>query len=220
MSHYAKEFERYRSVLDRYARFDLRAFDVPTHVAVLDVGCGFGDDLRRLAALGYANVRGIEPDPYCVSRRGELPITCAEITQTGYPDRSVDAVLAHNVFHHIEDYAPALQELHRILRPGGLLCFVEPRNSIWRRAMDALTFRTPLPEWIGGPLRSRYVVMSEEVRTGLYPKWLASHRRFFALLDRYFETVWLRREPFFFSCKLTARPVPASAGALHPSSRA
>ncbi|MBI4055165.1 MAG: class I SAM-dependent methyltransferase, partial [Elusimicrobia bacterium] len=142
--------------------------------------------------------------PYCVEKCGLPEVRVGSITQTGLPDASFDAVLAHNVFHHIPDYGAALQELFRILRPKGLLCFIEPRNSTWRRVMDYLTFSTPLPRWVPS-VRLRYEVMEQERATGLYPQWLRSQKKFFSLLEKGFQVLWLKKEFLFLVGKAEKR---------------
>jgi len=42
---------------------------------------------------------------------------------TGLPDDSVDAVLLYDVFHDLTDPNSVLEELHRMLKPDGVLSF-------------------------------------------------------------------------------------------------
>jgi ubiquinone/menaquinone biosynthesis C-methylase UbiE len=42
---------------------------------------------------------------------------------TGLPDRSLDAVLLYDVFHELAEPDKVLTELHRVLKPGGVLSF-------------------------------------------------------------------------------------------------
>jgi ubiquinone/menaquinone biosynthesis C-methylase UbiE len=41
--------------------------------------------------------------------------------QTGLPEQSVDAVLLYDTLHDLKDQAKVLEELHRIMRPEGIL---------------------------------------------------------------------------------------------------
>ncbi|MEC7640843.1 MAG: class I SAM-dependent methyltransferase [Nitrospinota bacterium] len=201
MSHYAKNFENYRRFLNKILRYDLRMFDIPKESRILDVGCGFGEDVVRLQKLGYGNVIGIDPDPFCIEKRGNLDLRLGSLEQTGLESQSFDIVLVNNVFHHISEYKDGLEEISRVLKPGGMLCLIEPRPSVLRWLMDFITFKTPLPGLLGGPLRMRYLVMSEEIATGLYPKWLKGNREFIKLFRRSFNLLWLKKGAFFYISK-------------------
>jgi SAM-dependent methyltransferase len=201
MSQYAQKFETYRSFLNRVVHYNLDDFEIPRDARILDIGCAFGEDIRRLREKGYKNVSGVEPDPYCVERCADLDVRVGSLEQTGFPDGQFDVVLVDNVFHHVPDYGLALKEVSRVLRPKGWLCFIEPRPSVLRLAMDYLTFKTPLPRLVGGPVLMRYTIMSEEVASGLYPQWLRSQDVFLPLLRESFEVAWLRKHAFFYSCK-------------------
>lgn len=114
------DFSR-RHVLDApmLARIRERGF----HKA-LDVGCGEGRFCRILAAEGIATT-GIDPtarlldaararDPqgsYLQARAEALPL----------PDASFDLVVSYLTLIDIDDYAAAIAEMARMLRPGGSL---------------------------------------------------------------------------------------------------
>jgi ubiquinone/menaquinone biosynthesis C-methylase UbiE len=95
---------------------------------VLIAGCGLGDDACRLASLG-AEVHAFDISPELVAlareravRFGFPPIhfDTMPAESTTYPDAFFDVALFHGVFHHIS-IDPALTELDRIMKPGGLL---------------------------------------------------------------------------------------------------
>lgn len=89
---------------------------------VLDVGCGEGQAARRAAALGAAAV-GVDPTHNQITvaqQRGAGP-HYAEATAEGLPfrDESFDAVLMCLVIEHIDPMEPAIEEMARVLAPGG-----------------------------------------------------------------------------------------------------
>jgi len=43
--------------------------------------------------------------------------------QTGLPENTLDAVLLYDAFHHLSDPDGVLKELHRVLKPDGILSF-------------------------------------------------------------------------------------------------
>jgi SAM-dependent methyltransferase len=56
------------------------------------------------------------------------------------PDASVDVVVANMVFEHIDDFEPALREIARVLREGGVFLNVFPSSSVWREGHVGLPF--------------------------------------------------------------------------------
>lgn len=89
---------------------------------VLDVGCGEGQVARRAAALG-ADVVGVDPtrNQIGVAReRGGGP-AYGEATAELLPfrDAAFDAVVMCLVIEHIDPMEPAIEEMARVLEPGG-----------------------------------------------------------------------------------------------------
>ena len=93
---------------------------------VLEIGCGIGMDSGELAKLG-CEVVGIDLSPKSVQvaqfyfelegLRGELRVANAEKLDFG--DREFDVVYSFGVLHHTPDITSALDEVYRVLRPGG-----------------------------------------------------------------------------------------------------
>lgn len=98
---------------------------------VLDVGCGQGIDLIHLARAG-ADVSGIDLTPRHVElarRHLEVLGLDAEVRQGDaealpFGDASFDRVVSNGVLHHTPDPGTALNEIVRVLRPGGELRLV------------------------------------------------------------------------------------------------
>ncbi|MEZ5988526.1 MAG: class I SAM-dependent methyltransferase [Planctomycetota bacterium] len=94
---------------------------------VLEIGCGAGGLLRRLAR--YGRVKGLElsPDLSRMAReRSGQPTFCADAYEVPLPDASQDLVCLFDTIEHIPDEARALAEIRRVLRPGGLVFFSVP----------------------------------------------------------------------------------------------
>ena len=54
-----------------------------------------------------------------------------------FADKSIDAFLMINVFHHVKDPREFLRELDRSLKPGGRILMIEPANTAWGRFISS-----------------------------------------------------------------------------------
>ena len=95
---------------------------------ILDFGCGYGRSLGELFNAGYRNLIGFDFSPAMIAAaRARFPeITFEELKSSTIPlpDASVDGVLLFSVLTCVptDDGQRALvKEMHRLLRPGGLL---------------------------------------------------------------------------------------------------
>ena len=89
---------------------------------VLEVGCGTGLILSRLAATARSVV-GVDLSPGMLAAaagRGHA-VVCADATRLPFPDASFDAVVSFKVLAHVVAVREALAEMARVLRPGGVL---------------------------------------------------------------------------------------------------
>ena len=89
---------------------------------VLEVGCGTGLLLRRIA--GFARTaRGVDLSPGMLSHARERGLDVLEGSATAlpFPDASFDVACSFKVLAHVEDIDRALSEMARVVRPGGYL---------------------------------------------------------------------------------------------------
>lgn len=93
---------------------------------VLEIGCGLGTDGAQFARAG-ADYTGVDLTDAAIELarkqfelfglKGEFRVADAENLE--FPNESFDVVYSHGVLHHTPDINAAVQEIHRILRPGG-----------------------------------------------------------------------------------------------------
>jgi len=99
-----------------------------TDSRILDFGCGYGRSLGQLFERGYRNLIGFDFAAAMIARaREHFPeITFEELTGQTLPlaDQSINAALLFSVLTCVatdDGQRAIVQELHRALKPGGLL---------------------------------------------------------------------------------------------------
>ena len=134
-----------RWVGSRHVRFLSRG--LPPGARVLDVGCGRGVVLGALADRGY-EVHGVEVSAAAArgaDPRAEVRIA-PRLADAGYPPAHFDEVLIWHVLEHLARPRETLEEVHRILRPGGRLVVAVPNFSSAQAAWSgAAWFHLDLP---------------------------------------------------------------------------
>ena len=103
---------------------------------LLDVGCGPGTITLGLSeAVAPGEVVGVDVQSLLIeqartlaSDRGvqNVRFEVADVYQLPFPACSFDVVLAHAVLMHVREPVRALQEIRRVLRPGGLAGLRDP----------------------------------------------------------------------------------------------
>ena len=90
---------------------------------MLDIGCGRGTLIRMARAAGY-EAYGIErPSP----SQHDLPyIFYQDLAECRFPDGHFQLVVLWHVLEHLPDPRATLEEIHRILQPGGWLSVAVP----------------------------------------------------------------------------------------------
>jgi ubiquinone/menaquinone biosynthesis C-methylase UbiE len=100
---------------------------------VLDFGCGPGGYIIAAAALAGTSGRiyALDIHPLAIQRVQHIVAkrqlknveTILSDRKTGLPAKSVDCVLLFDIFHSLSNPDGVLKEIHRILKPKGILSF-------------------------------------------------------------------------------------------------
>ena len=112
---------------------------------VLDAMCGSGQTTEYLLARG-ASVTGLDISNQVVevfrARWTEANVVNRSLLDSGLPDNAFDCVVIIGGLHHIHpNVKQAIRELHRVLKPGGYLCFMEPHSGSFADIIRRVWYR-------------------------------------------------------------------------------
>jgi len=107
---------------------------------ILDAGCGFGGTAMALAQrfpegqivgidLSEPLLRLTNETAHAAGFEARLTFETGDVQQMQYQDHSFDAVLNINMVHIVENPIQMLNELERMLVPGGFLFIADLRRS-------------------------------------------------------------------------------------------
>lgn len=147
---------------------------------VLDLGCGVGHTLRRIApsvrlAIGADATPGMLEGARTLMAQGNITNVALVVAEAGslpFLDASFDRVTCRLAAHHFTDVAGAFAEVARVLRPGGRFVVADnyapddPALDRWINTLE--TLRDPshvrehtVSEWRGLLERAGFRVVRE-----------------------------------------------------------
>lgn len=111
--------------------------EIPAGLRILDAGAGELRNREYCAHLSYVsqdiceyegkgNMRGLHTGKWDTSN---IDIVC-DICNIPEPAESFDVILCSEVLEHLPDPLRALQELYRLLKPGGVIIITAPFSSL------------------------------------------------------------------------------------------
>jgi len=148
---------------------------------LLDLGCGSGGFLREMQRLPEWQVQGIEVNQEMATFAREklgLDVQAGTLEGAHLPASSFDVVTMWDVLEHLPDPLGSLREIHRILKPAGVLITSSPNAA----SLDARIFGR---YWIGLDFPRHLYVFSPHTlfdllrKAGLQPeKWFCFYGRY------------------------------------------
>ncbi len=218
----------YRRNVTYISRTDVRLARIVDVVAqaapgsTLDVACGRGHLLDRLADRGLVGLHGLDVFEDVASPRWEYDV--ADVTgRLPFDDGVFDCVVAGEIIEHVPDPDGLLREIRRVLRPGGLLVLSTPNMVSWANRVLVPLGVQPL-----GTETSSEIALGRFHRVLGQGNMVQGHLKVFTwralgeILERYGFVVRRRTGvPAFFPWpvslldRLLARVVPLASGLLY-----
>lgn len=209
----------------------LRLTNLPKEAQVLEVGCGIGKYTIPLLRRGF-RIEGLDLTPELLVQMRthlpegtEIPLHACDIAT--FPDtcsRRFDAVIGFFAAHHFHDLTICFRAMARLVKPGGLVAFLEPngRNPLYYVQMAV----TPGMTWQGdgGVVQMRPGPMFRAMgaaglvdlgvdRFGFFPPFL-SNRPLGARVEEQLERVPLLRPILPFQVFQGRAPTPGVGSEL------
>jgi ubiquinone/menaquinone biosynthesis C-methylase UbiE len=150
----------------------VRAMKLPAGAQILEVGCGRGIALPVLDRLcGPRRLVGLDIDGELLTEaaanlrehetRAEL--CCGDVRRMPFDDESFDAVIDFGTLYHIARSPAALDEIARVLAPGGAFVYETKASQLLSHPVRSRGRRLPAPAAHG--LRPRRWAMLWASRT-------------------------------------------------------
>lgn len=116
----AEDYGRHAQFVHQLAGGVLEWLDPKPDESILDLGCGDGQLTQRIVAAG-ARVAAIDASPEMIAAARSRGIDAQEGSAESLPfaDRSFDAVFSNAVLHWVRGQDAMMDEVHRVLKPGG-----------------------------------------------------------------------------------------------------
>jgi ubiquinone/menaquinone biosynthesis C-methylase UbiE len=156
----------------RRVRTMLSYLDLKPGQTILDCGCGMGFYLMVISELfPECRLCGVEYEErvlgYAQSHLAAkgVALTRGDIHHLGFAAESFDRVLMSEVLEHLKDDAAALQEVWRVMKPGGILALTVPHRHY--------------PYWYDPINRLAEGLLRRPIRHGPFAGIWANHERLY-----------------------------------------
>ena len=133
--------------------------DTPLHqLTLLNIGGSTGI-IDAYLAQSFKTVIGVDIDEKAIQyaqthfTTDNLSFALGDAMQLTYADAAFDVIICSQVYEHVPDAQKMLQEIHRVLKPGGICYFAAGNRLMWNEPHYNLPLLSLLPQW----LADRYV---------------------------------------------------------------
>ena len=141
---------------------------------ILDVGCGAGNLLKRLAQIGYRNLTGIDPfldDAHCSSANPRILNSTLE-----EQDEEYDLIMFHHSLEHVPDPEATLLNAKRLLAPKGRILVRVPISASYSHVKYGTDWvQLDAPRHISIPSNAGFQLLALRLKLSLIRMEFDSH---------------------------------------------
>jgi len=128
----------------------------------LDVGCSAGSVVQAVDAFCWLAV-GLDYDYPALmaadtATRASGRLIHGDAMNLPFSDNAVDVIVCAQIYEHVPDDARLFQEIHRVLKPGGLVFFSGPN---WLFPIEP-HYLLPFLHWLPGSLADLYLRLTRK----------------------------------------------------------
>jgi ubiquinone/menaquinone biosynthesis C-methylase UbiE len=136
----------------------VRSLSLPSEVRILEVGCGRGIALpvldrlcrpRRLVGLDIDDELLVEAAGNLREQGAEAELCCGDVRGMPFADESFDVIIDFGTLYHIADSQTALDEIARVLAPGGTFAYETKTSQLLSHPVRSHGRRLPALETHG-----------------------------------------------------------------------
>ena len=156
----------YRYVLD----FIEKESTLTPNIKILDYGCGNGEIVEAGLEQGL-EIYGVDiytssDAERIVAGKGLLGNRILKIkdNKVDFSDGFFDLIVSNQVFEHVENIDAVLNEIFRILKPGGVFLTLFPSKDVWREGHCGIPFLHWFPK--GSIIRYQYAFLLHSLGVG------------------------------------------------------
>ena len=134
------------AVLNDFFGIDFRSF------YILDVGCSTGIMANYFSDY-FGEVVGVDIDASAVQyakahfRKDNLKLDIGDAMNIRRPNNSFDVVVCAHVYEHVPDAHRLMDEIHRVLKPGGICYFSAGNRLAVKEPHHNLPFLSVMPQY-------------------------------------------------------------------------
>ncbi len=193
ISEWEAAYQRFETPEQEVAKFIKRlrqmgADSWPRGAKIVEIFCGRGNGFVALSQLGFTNLEGVDLSADLLSKyQGPAKTYVRDCRQLPFEDGSRDILIVQGGLHHLptlpSDLEQTLNEVKRVLKPGGQFMVVEPWLTPFLRAVHFASERK-LVRAISKKFDALHTMIVNEQRT--YDQWLSQPDAIVKLLDERF----------------------------------